>query len=278
MIGRISRGWLNRAFLNLFQAIGMKARRRAHGGHATRYDLAHVNADQDLEMVIAGVGRCGTGRLCLYGPSGTGKTAFGYYLAERIERPVVAARASDLFGMYIGETESGIADLFERARRENAIVMLDEVDSFLHDRSGARQAWEVTQVNELLVQMESFDGIFVASTNLMSHLDAAAFRRFDFKIRFDSLRPAQRFAMFCDFLRASGWPGADDLNIWSSEFEQFDTLTPGDFATVARQLRILALPAEPRWVIEALRKECAAKSGAPRMQLGFTGPVQAAPL
>lgn len=266
-----------RVLQNMLQASGMKAKRTVQGNHATRYDLAHVNADQDLETVIAGVGRSGAGRLCLYGPSGTGKTAFGHYLAERIEQPVVAARSSELLGMYVGETESNIAELFERARTENAIVILDEVDSFLQDRGNSVRSWEVTQVNELLVQMENFDGIFIASTNLVSHLDAAAFRRFDFKIRFDSLKPAQRFAMFCGLLRAAGWPGADELNIWSSEIGRLDTLTPGDFATVARQMRILGKLAEPRWVIDALRKECAAKPGASRMQLGFTGPGQAAP-
>jgi len=44
-------------------------------------------------------------------------------------------------------------------------------------------------VNELLTQMEAFDGIFVCTTNLMDKLDQASLRRFSFKIRFDVLKP-----------------------------------------------------------------------------------------
>jgi hypothetical protein len=190
-----------RVLQNMLQASGMKTRRPVQGSHATRYDLAHVNADQDLDTVIAGVGRSGAGR-----------------------------------------------------------------------------SWEVTQVGELLVQMESFDGIFIASTNLMPHLDAAALRRFDFKIRFDFLKPAQRFAMFRDLLHAAGWVGTDELNLWTSEIGRLDALTPGDFSTVARKMRILGAPVEPRWVIEALRKECAAKPGARDIPMGFAGPARSSTL
>ena len=54
--------------------------------------------------------------------------------------------------------------------------MLDEVDSFLQDRSGAYRSWEVTQVNEMLTQMESFSGIFITTTNFMTNLDKASIR------------------------------------------------------------------------------------------------------
>lgn len=40
-----------------------------------------------------------------------------------------------------------------------------EVCLFLADRRGAERNWEITQVNELLTQMEAFDGIFVCTTN-----------------------------------------------------------------------------------------------------------------
>ncbi len=47
--------------------------------------------------------------------------------------------------------------------------------------------WEVTQVNELLYQMENFKGVMVGATNFMSNLDAAIMRRFTFKLQFDYL-------------------------------------------------------------------------------------------
>ena len=80
-----------------------------------------------------------------------------------------------------------IAKAFSEAEQKGAILVLDEVDSFLQDRSGAYHSWEVTQVNEMLTQMESFQGIFIATTNFMTNLDKASIRRFDMKIEFKPL-------------------------------------------------------------------------------------------
>ena len=76
--------------------------------------------------------------------------------------------------------------------------LLDEADSFLQDRKDAQRSWEISQVNEMLTQIESFEGVFIASTNLMDSLDAAALRRFDLKVHFDYLKPGQAWAMFQD--------------------------------------------------------------------------------
>lgn len=61
----------------------------------------------------------------------------------------------------------------------------------MRDRTGARRSWEVSQVNELLTQMEAFEGIFVASTNLIDTLHAASLRRFDFDVKFGYLTREQ---------------------------------------------------------------------------------------
>ena len=57
------------------------------------------------------------------------------------------------------------------------------------------RSWEVSQVNEFLVQLESFNGVVVATTNRFDELDQAALRRFDFKMHFDFLNYAQRLAL-----------------------------------------------------------------------------------
>ena len=59
--------------------------------------------------------------------------------------------------------------MFFEARQQEAILVLDEADSFLSDRRYASKSWEVTQVNELLTQMEAFEGIFVCTTNLLEN-------------------------------------------------------------------------------------------------------------
>ena len=117
---------------------------------------------------------------------------------------MLVRRASDLLSKWLGDSEKNIARMFAEARQQDAVLVLDEADSFLADRRGAQHSWEVTQVNELLTQMEAFDGIFVCTTNLMDRLDAASLRRFAFKVKFDFLTADQRWAMFRQELERLG--------------------------------------------------------------------------
>ena len=61
--------------------------------------------------------------------------------------------------------------------RNPRILMLDEVDSFLPDRSNAQRHWEITQANQFLTALEQFDGILLCTTNLLENLDPATMRR-----------------------------------------------------------------------------------------------------
>ena len=61
--------------------------------------------------------------------------------------------------MYVGQTEKNIANAFKEAKNKKAVLVFDEVDSFLQDRSSANRSWEISQVNEMLVGMESFNGV-----------------------------------------------------------------------------------------------------------------------
>lgn len=187
---------------------------------------------QDLATRLAASGR---GRLCLYGPPGTGKTAFGRHLARLLGRPLHVKRASDILSAYVGGTEKGIAAMFAEAADDKAVLLLDEADSFLRARDSARHSWEITQVNEMLTRMETFEGIFIASTNFMDVLDEATLRRFDLKVRFDWLQPEQARQMFDDLL-AQLDVAADPSAV--SRVAGLGALTPGDFAQVARQAEL----------------------------------------
>ena len=66
------------------------------------------------------------------------------------------------------------------------MLLFDEANSLLLDRTDARLSWEITQVNELLTWMDGHPLPFIAATNFAQRLDPAAFRRFLFKVE---LRP-----------------------------------------------------------------------------------------
>lgn len=62
--------------------------------------------------------------LCLYGASGTGKSAYARYLADKLGLEVVQRRASDLISCYVGETEQNIAKAFAQAREDKSLLIL----------------------------------------------------------------------------------------------------------------------------------------------------------
>ena len=212
-----------------------------------------VNTDCDLVEVADALSASPSARLCLYGPPGTGKTEWARELAQRLSRQLLVRRASDLLDKYVGGTEARIRAAFEQAQAEGAILLIDEADSFLQARDGAKAHWETSMVNEMLTAMESFDGIFVASTNLQDRLDAASARRFDFKVKFSPLDATQARQLFGDLLDRIGVPKEETPPAIS--FDALAGATPGDFANVARQVRLAPSKRNPRSVFQLLKKE-----------------------
>lgn len=196
------------------------------------YDPQFTNADQDLIRLTEGLGKSKQGRLCLYGPPGTGKTAFAHYVATTLAKPLLIKRASDLMGAYVGESEKAVAAAFAEANSNQSVLLIDEADSFLQERRHAVRSWEVTLVNEMLTQMEQFNGLFIASTNLIDNLDKAAPRRFDLKALFGYLRPEQTRSLFNRYCQQLKLKPDQRLH---SKLNQLTNLTPGDFTAVARQ-------------------------------------------
>jgi SpoVK/Ycf46/Vps4 family AAA+-type ATPase len=199
------------------------------------YNPNFINCDTSLKELAIGIKQHQNARLCLYGAAGTGKSAFGKYIADTLGKKVILKKVSDLQSKWVGECEKNIAAAFEEAKDEKAVLIFDEVDSFLSSREDATASWQVSQVNEMLVQMENFDGIFIATTNLMDNLDKASLRRFDLKLKFDYLSKIQAWNMFvsyCKELKISKLQ--DELK---TTVENLNYLTPGDFAAVVRQSR-----------------------------------------
>ena len=198
------------------------------------YDPNLVNSDCDLTELMQGIKVSKNARICLYGVPGTGKSAYAKFIAKSLKKPIIIKKGSDLLSMFVGGTEQNIALAFKEAKEKHAVLVFDEVDSFLQDRSMAARSWEVTQVNEMLVQMESFDGIFIATTNLIDNLDKACLRRFDLKLEFGYLLPEQAKNLFkkeCALLKVKF-----DEDI-SKKVSNLGLLAPGDFASVRRQAK-----------------------------------------
>ena len=232
------------------------------------YNLDYVACNDNIHRISEGLKRSKKGRICCYGPPGTGKTAWAAWLAEELDMPLLLKQGSDLLNRYVGGTEQNIAQAFEQAKADNALLVLDEVDTFLFSREGADRSWERSQVNEMLTQIERFEGLMVVSTNLIEVLDPAALRRFDLKLKFDYLTLPQRLDFAKQQAEILGLPLLSEEDL--SQIESLNLLTPGDFAAVARRHQFSPFQKVQDW-LSALQGECEVKPAfsATTRRIGF---------
>jgi transitional endoplasmic reticulum ATPase len=146
----------------------------------------------------------------------------------------------------------------EEAADLRAFLIFDEADSLLRDRFAAQQSWEITQVNEMLTQMERHSYPFACTTNAPELLDAAATRRFLFKVRFQSMTADQ----IAEAYRRAFGADAPEFVL------KLSGLTPADFATVARKASALG-ECDPKILAHWLEYEALAKPGIGRRKIGF---------
>ena len=229
------------------------------GQNSQGFDPLFCNTAVDLAGLANGLQQSNAGRVCLYGPPGTGKSAFGHWLASSLGKPLVLKRMSDLQSPYLGVMERNLANAFEDAIRDQAILQIDEVDSFLRNRESAKQAWEISQVNEFLTQLESFEGIFIATTNLVDGLDPAALRRFDHKIHVGYLRSEQLRNVIDGKLNEWGLGKSLESDV-SKGIAGLSRVSMGDIAALSRRHRISAFKSTDEF-LEALTEEVRLKGG-----------------
>ncbi|HSN33314.1 MAG TPA: ATP-binding protein [Ideonella sp.] len=261
---------IERQLGNADKALGTAGQGAAARPAVTTYDLTLLNIESRFPVprIVEALRRRGAGCLCFYGPPGSGKTALAEHIARELQRPLLVRLASDLMSKYVGETEQNMARMFAEAEAEQAVLLLDEADSFLRSRKRAERHYEVSEVNEMLAGMERFAGVFVCTTNLFDDLDEAALRRFAFKIAFRAMTVAQRERMF-----VAEAVGGDASRLTDEQRERLtalDQLTPGDFAAVRRQVEILGAPFEPDEFLAQLEAEHRVKPEVrQRRQIGF---------
>lgn len=143
------------------------------------------------------------GFTCLfYGAPGTGKTESVLQLAQKTGRDILQVNVSEIKSMWVGESEKNIKAVFDRYRavakmsKHIPILLFNEADAVIGKRKeGADRAvdkMENSIQNIILQEMESLEGIMIATTNLVENMDAAFERRFLYKVKFEKPEQAQR--------------------------------------------------------------------------------------
>ena len=143
------------------------------------------------------------GFACLfYGAPGTGKTESVLQLAKATGRDIMQVNIADVKSMWVGESEKNIKGIFDRYRavarqsKRTPILLFNEADAVIGKRSERVEhsvdKMENSIQNIILQEMETLEGIMIATTNLVQNMDSAFERRFLYKIKFDKPELAQR--------------------------------------------------------------------------------------
>jgi DNA polymerase III delta prime subunit len=158
------------------------------------------------------------------GPPGTGKTMAAEVIANALQMDLYRIDLAGVVSKYIGETEKNLSRIFREAEYSDAILFFDEADALFGKRSEVKDAhdrYANIEINYLLQQIESFEGVVVLATNLRQHLDEAFLRRIQVVVEF----PMPEYE--------------DRLSIWRQSFPQEAPLGPDvDFYFLARQFEL----------------------------------------
>ena len=213
--------------------------------------------------------------LLLFGGPGTGKTASVKQLARLTGRNILMVEISKIQSKWVGESEKNLSRVFDEYRRcrkaytLDPILLFNEADAILGKRTSVKSSVDKSynaMQNILLQELEDFEGIFMATTNLANQLDAAFDRRFLYKVSFSQPELTVRRKIV-----EQAFPGCQP-GVLDSLVNQYP-LTGGQIMNVKKKLTIQLL-LQPilnkEEVLQQLVKEELTLSTSPlKTQIGF---------
>jgi hypothetical protein len=134
-------------------------------------------------------------RALFQGPSGTGKTLAAKLLAGELGLDLYRVELSSIVSKYIGETEKNLSSVFALAEELDVMLLLDEGDSLLAQRTSVQTSndrYANLETNYLLQRLESYEGVVLVTTNAGEHIDGAFARRMDVVVDFRTPEASER--------------------------------------------------------------------------------------
>jgi hypothetical protein len=198
-------------------------------------------------------------RALFSGTSGTGKTLAARILAAELGMDLYRVDLASVINKYIGETEKNLHRVLSRAEELDIILLLDEGDSLLSQRTNVKSSndrYANLETNYLLQRLEHYQGIVLITTNAAQNIDTAFQRRMDVVVDFVPPQADERWLIWQLHLPASHAVSPDFLNRVAAQC----VLTGGQIRNAALLATMLAIGDDSeivhnQHVVEGVRAE-----------------------
>lgn len=201
-------------------------------------------------------------KIIFYGVAGTGKTLTALALAKSLKKEVLSFDCSKILSMYIGESEKNVRSIFDKyyeirtQTKSEPVLLLNEADQFLSSRAAGGVSSSDKMHNQMqnifLEQIERFDGILIATTNLLENLDKAFSRRFNYKIEFLKPNKKQRLELWKKLIPAT-LPLSEDFDV--EDLASYE-LTGGQIELVIKNTAYkIAVSDDPIFKVEDFKEQ-----------------------
>ena len=127
-----------------------------------------------------------------FGPPGTGKTMLAEAVASLLNKKLLIVEYPKITSRWFGETDKKISQAFRAAKENNLVLLMDEADSLLYNRNYAGQEHDIRFVNDMLQELDRFEGVAVLTTNMDDLLDPAVERRITLRVKLEEPSESMR--------------------------------------------------------------------------------------
>lgn len=200
------------------------------------------------------------GFACLfYGAPGTGKTETALQLARKTGRDILQVNVSELRDKYVGESEKRVKALFDSYRKAVAsskvapILLFNEADAIISKRTEniARSVDKMENAlqNIILQEIETLEGILIATTNLTANMDKAFERRFLYKVEFNAPTTEAKCAIWKSMIPSLS---DEDTRLLATEYK----FSGGQIENIARKHTIAQILTESDTTLNDIRLIC----------------------
>jgi hypothetical protein len=152
-------------------------------------------------------GKSGGFVFLLHGSPGVGKTLTAEATAEVLGRPLYVVSVGEL-GTNPQALEEELSRILELADRWEAVLLLDESDIFLEQRTD-HDLVRNAMVGIFLRQLEYFNGVMFLTTNRVKNFDKAFHSRISLAMSFPTINADVRRQIWVNLLEAAGIKGID---------------------------------------------------------------------